>query len=37
MDRRVAGLLADHVDLMQGLFSGVIALRYSETKLAALS
>jgi ATP:ADP antiporter, AAA family len=30
-------VLADHVDLMQGLFSGVIALRGTETKLAALS
>jgi hypothetical protein len=29
-------VLADHIDLMQGLFSGVIALRH-ETKLAALS
>jgi len=30
-------VLADHIDLMQGLFSGVIALRDTETKLAALS
>jgi hypothetical protein len=30
-------VLADHVDLMQGLFAGVIALRHAETKLAALS
>jgi ATP:ADP antiporter, AAA family len=30
-------VLADHVDLMQGLFSGVLALRHTETKLAALS
>ena len=30
-------VLADHVDLMQGLFSGVIALQDTETKLAALS
>jgi CRP-like cAMP-binding protein len=30
-------VLADHVDLMQGLFSGVIALRNAETKVAALS
>jgi ATP/ADP translocase/CRP-like cAMP-binding protein/HEAT repeat protein len=30
-------VLADHVDLMQGLFCGVIALRGSETKLVALS
>lgn len=30
-------VLADHVDLMQGLFSGVIALRDAETKVAALS
>ncbi len=30
-------VLADHVDLMQGLFSGVLALRNSETKVAALS
>ena len=28
-------MLADHVDLMQGLFSGVLALRESETKMAA--
>ena len=30
-------VLADHVDLMQGLFCGVLALRDSDTKLAALS
>ena len=30
-------VLADHVDLMQGLFAGAIALRHAETKLAALS
>jgi ATP:ADP antiporter, AAA family len=30
-------VLADHVDLMQGLFSGVLALRRTETKVAALS
>jgi ATP:ADP antiporter, AAA family len=30
-------VLADHVDLMQGLFCGVLALRDTETKLAALS
>ena len=30
-------VLADHVDLMQGLFCGVLALRDAETKLAALS
>ena len=30
-------VLADHVDLMQGLFSGVLALRDAETKVAALS
>jgi ATP:ADP antiporter, AAA family len=30
-------VLADHVDLMQGLFSGVLALRDTDTKLAALS
>jgi CRP-like cAMP-binding protein len=30
-------VLADHVDLMQGLFSGVLALRSAETKLAALT
>jgi ATP:ADP antiporter, AAA family len=30
-------VLADHVDLMQGLFSGVLALREAETKVATLS
>ena len=30
-------VLADHVDLMQGLFSGVLALRDTETKVAELS
>jgi hypothetical protein len=30
-------VLADHVDLMQGLFCGVLALRDTETKLPALS
>jgi CRP-like cAMP-binding protein len=30
-------VLADHVELMQGLFCGVIALRQTRTKLAALS
>jgi ATP:ADP antiporter, AAA family len=30
-------VLADHVDLMQGLFSGVLAMRAAETKVAALS
>ena len=30
-------VLADHVDLMQGLFSGVLALRDTETKAAELS
>ncbi|HKH71185.1 MAG TPA: HEAT repeat domain-containing protein [Vicinamibacterales bacterium] len=30
-------VLADHVDLMQGLFSGVLALRETETKVAELS
>src|SRR5688572_14163699 len=30
-------VLADHVDLMQGLFTGVLALRDSETKVAELS
>jgi ATP/ADP translocase/HEAT repeat protein/CRP-like cAMP-binding protein len=30
-------ILADHVDLMQGLFSGVLAMRVAETKAAALS
>jgi len=30
-------VLADHVDLMQGLFSGVLALRETETKMPALS
>ena len=30
-------VLADHVDLMQGLFCGVLALRDTETKVAALS
>jgi ATP:ADP antiporter, AAA family len=30
-------VLADHVDLMQGLFCGVLALRDTDTKLAALS
>jgi hypothetical protein len=30
-------VLADHVDLMQGLFCGVLALRQTGTKLAALS
>ena len=30
-------VLADHVDLMQGLFCGVLALRNADTKLAALS
>ncbi len=30
-------VLADHVDLMQGLFSGVLAMRAAETKMAALS
>jgi AAA family ATP:ADP antiporter len=30
-------VLADHVDLMQGLFSGVLALRNADTKVAAVS
>jgi AAA family ATP:ADP antiporter len=30
-------VLADHVDLMQGLFCGVLALRSADTKLAALT
>jgi hypothetical protein len=30
-------VLADHVDLMQGLFAGVLALRDTETKVAELS
>jgi CRP-like cAMP-binding protein len=30
-------VLADHVDLMQGLFCGVLALRNAETRVAALS
>jgi ATP:ADP antiporter, AAA family len=30
-------VLADHVDLMQGLFSGVLALRETQTKVAELS
>jgi hypothetical protein len=30
-------VLADHVDLMQGLFAGVLALREAETKVPALS
>jgi ATP:ADP antiporter, AAA family len=30
-------VLADHVDLMQGLFCGVIALRDADTKMPALS
>ena len=30
-------VLADHVDLMQGLFCGVLALRDAETRVAALS
>jgi CRP-like cAMP-binding protein len=30
-------VLADHVDLMQGLFSGVLALRDAETKVATVS
>jgi hypothetical protein len=30
-------VLADHVDLMQGLFCGVLSLRKPETKVAALS
>jgi CRP-like cAMP-binding protein/HEAT repeat protein len=30
-------VLADHVDLMQGLFCGVLALREADSKLAALS
>jgi AAA family ATP:ADP antiporter len=30
-------VLADHVDLMQGLFCGVLSMRKAETKMAALS
>jgi hypothetical protein len=30
-------VLADHVDLMQGLFCGVLALRDADAKLAALT
>jgi len=33
----VLSVLADHVDLMQGLFAGVLALRDTETKVAELS